>query len=125
MGSSGGGSSKSPNDVNPAGQTTGYGSSTPFNPSYNSVLSNGMGWADTGEIDAANATNAQAVSTAQPAASTDGGYSEDSLAGAAGAADGQVAADVAAAGATGNVGASSRQCLVGRSGRILAAVEDS
>lgn len=79
MGSSGGGSSKSPNDVNPAGQTTGYGSSTPFNPSYNSVLSNGMGWADTGEIDAANAANAQAVSTAQPAASTDGGYSEDSL----------------------------------------------
>lgn len=78
MASSGGGSSKPPNDANPAGTTTGYGSSTPFSPSYNSVLSNGMGWADTGEVDAANANNATAA--AQPtAASSGGGYDQASL----------------------------------------------
>jgi hypothetical protein len=61
MGSSGGGSSKPPNQPTPAGQITGYGSASPFAPSYNSVLSNGMGWADVGEIDAANDANATAA----------------------------------------------------------------
>ena len=61
MGSSGGGSSKPPNQPTPAGQITGYGSASAFNPSFNSVLSDNMGWADVDEIDSANAANAQAA----------------------------------------------------------------
>ena len=66
MGSSGGGSSKPPNQPTPAGQITGYGSASPFAPSYNSVLSNGMGWADVDEIDAANDRNFIAGPQAAP-----------------------------------------------------------
>jgi len=66
MGSSGGGSSKPPNQPTPSGQITGYGSASPFNPQFNSVLSNGMGWADVGEIDAANDRNYTAMAAAPP-----------------------------------------------------------
>jgi len=62
MGSSGGGgSSRPPTQPTPSGLITDYGSATPFNPQFNSVLSNGMGWADVGEIDAANDANATAA----------------------------------------------------------------
>ena len=66
MGSSGGGSSKPPNQPTPSGQITGYGSASPFNPQFNSVLSNGMGWADVDEIDAANDRNFIAGPQAAP-----------------------------------------------------------
>lgn len=61
MGSSGGGTAKAPNQATPSGTITPFGGSTPFSPSYNSVLTNGMGWADVGEIDAANDANATAT----------------------------------------------------------------
>jgi hypothetical protein len=43
---------QAPNQPTPSGQITGYGAATPADPQFNSVLTNGMGWADVGEIDA-------------------------------------------------------------------------
>src|SRR3954468_1949924 len=61
MGFSGGGTSKPPTQPPPSGQITGFGEATPADPQFNSVLTNGMGWADVGEIDAANDRNANAT----------------------------------------------------------------
>lgn len=68
MASSGGGGGKAPNQPTPSGQITGFGAATPADPQFNSVLTNGMGWADVGEIDAANDRNALAMAAAPRAA---------------------------------------------------------
>lgn len=60
-GASGGGGGKPPTQPTPSGQITGFGAATPADPQFNSVLTNGMGWADVGEIDAANDANANAT----------------------------------------------------------------
>jgi hypothetical protein len=71
--SGGGGSSRDPNYATPSGTISQYGQSSSFSPSYNNVLSNGMGWADVSEVDAANNANANANAAAQQqAASTSG-----------------------------------------------------
>ncbi len=74
--SGGGGSSRDPNYATPSGTISQYGQSSSFSPSYNNVLSNGMGWADVSEVDAANNANANANAAAQQqAASTSGSSS--------------------------------------------------
>jgi hypothetical protein len=79
--SGGGGSGKAPDQPTPSGTITGYGSSTPFNPSYNSVLSNGMGWADVDEVDAANAAHATAtIPTTTASTGSSGGSNSDAFA---------------------------------------------
>jgi hypothetical protein len=66
--SGGGGGGKPPTQPTPSGQITGYGAATPADPQFNSVLSNGMGWADVAEIDAASDRNVTAALQARAAA---------------------------------------------------------
>lgn len=77
MGSSGGGSTREPNYATPSG-TTGYGSSSAFNPTWNSVL-NGGGWATNADVDAASASNAQAQQQAAAQQAASSGMSDQQL----------------------------------------------
>lgn len=72
MGSSGGGSSRPPNQATPSGMITDYGSATPWAPSYNSVLPD-SGWATVEGTEGANAANAARAAAAPPPPPADSG----------------------------------------------------